>query len=73
MKHKSVEDLRSLVRWCASTRAGIKRDWEEKEKEIERLKLEISDGRRRYGNIGEKERWARIHLARKTTAYTDHG
>jgi hypothetical protein len=67
LKHKSAAELRNLVQWCTQKRASQKSEWEAKEAEVKRLMDEAAELRRLYHNIGQKEAWARVWLARKDT------
>ncbi len=70
LKHRSVDELRSLVHWCERKRNENREGWEAKEAQIEALKEQISKHRMTYNNIGQKMTWARIYLARKAPDYT---
>lgn len=65
LKHRSVDDLRAIIRSCENKRAQHERSWKNKEVLIEQLRQEIAEHRKAYHNIGQREAWARIYLARK--------
>jgi len=66
LKHKSPSELCSLISWCVKKRAEIDKRKGEVSKQIEALQAELCDLGRQSHNIGQKEAWARIWLARKT-------
>jgi prefoldin subunit 5 len=67
LKHRSIEDLRAIVFSCSKRRAELEISWQDMERQIEDLKKEIAEKRHSYHNLGQREAWARIYLARKTT------
>ena len=64
LKHRSPEELRNLIRWCETKRAENERDREVKRDRVLKLEDEILAHGRMIHNIGQKEAWARIYLAR---------
>ena len=64
LKHQTPEELRRLIAWCVRVRAGHENSWKAKEAEAERLRDEAAEHRKTWHNIGQKEAWARIYLAR---------
>ena len=65
LKHRTPEQLRSLIKWCEQKQAEHRADWAAKEDMVAALQAEIDEHRRTYHNIGQKAAWARIWLARK--------
>ena len=64
LKHQTPDQLRMLISWCVRVRDGHEASWKAKEAQIEELQQQIAEHRRLHHNIGQKECWARIYLAR---------
>lgn len=64
LKHQTPEELRATIAWCVRVRAGHENSWKAKEAEAERLRAEAAEHRKTWHNIGQKEVWARLYLAR---------
>ncbi len=67
LKHKSVEELRVIVASTVSYRAEQERLWQRKEADAAELVEEAKQHRKRWHDAGQREAWARIYLAQKTT------
>ena len=65
LKYKSADELRSIISWCEKKRNQNKETWELKELLADKLISEAKQLRATDNNIGQKEAWARIYLARK--------
>ncbi len=65
LKHMSVEQLRAEVRSLSSARIKLESRWMANGVEIERLHAENKDLRSKHHNLGQREAWARIYLAKK--------
>lgn len=67
LKHRSPDELRDLIRWCQSKRQTQAAQSKLKRTLAEKLLREAAELDRLDHNIGQKEAWARIWLARKET------
>lgn len=65
LKHKSAEELRSVVFSCSLRRRQLEASWQAMERQIEDLKAAVAEQRQQYHNLGQREAWARTYLARK--------
>lgn len=65
LKYKTPDELRGLIKWCEAAKKKHDEDRKSKLEQIERLHAEVSEHGKSIHNIGQKEAWARIHLARK--------
>ena len=71
LKHRTPEQLRSLIAWCERKQAEQRDNWTEKEEIVAILQAEIAEHRRTFHNVGQKAVWARIWLARKETGVVE--
>ena len=67
LKHHTPDELRNLIRWCEAKRAENDHLRKVKRAQIDLLEQEVAELGRKNNNIGQKEVWARIWLARKET------
>lgn len=67
LKHKTPAQLRSIIKWCENVTAKEEADRAAKLDMIAALQREVETHGRAIHNIGQKEVWARIWLARKET------
>lgn len=65
LKYRSPEELRDIIRWCESKRTTADEQRKLKRALIVRLEQEAAELDQKIHNIGQKEAWARIWLARK--------
>lgn len=66
LKYQTPEQLRSLISWCENARHNNEVLKQKKLRQIAQLQQEIYALGQKINNIGQKECWARIYLARKT-------
>ncbi|QJD54304.1 hypothetical protein [Aminobacter phage Erebus] len=66
LKHRSPTELSALIFQSAKYRDGLEAQWKAKEAQIETLKVEIDELRKKHHNAGQREAWARVYLAQKT-------
>jgi predicted nucleic acid-binding Zn ribbon protein len=69
LKHRSPEELRSLIKWCEEKRAEHDESRKLKGAKIEELQSEISNHGKMINSIGQKELSARTYLAEKTKPF----
>lgn len=67
LKHKTDDELRSLIAWCKRKREDLLADAARKEAEAEALVAEAARLRHDQHNIGQKEVWARYYLAQRNS------
>lgn len=67
LKHQTPQQLRSLIAWCESKRGEQDRLKQFFLEEVEKNRELAEKAGRNSHNIGQKEAWARIYLARKET------
>ena len=65
LKHRSTDELRKLIYWCVKKRAEHRAEKERKTEILVQLQHEIDTHGKMDNNIGQKEAWARMWLARK--------
>lgn len=65
LKHQTPAELRSLIKWCEHRRKEHEVAIDRKKAEAARITQELAEHGKSIHNIGQKEAWARIYLARK--------
>lgn len=66
LKHRTPDQLRQLIGWCENKRCELREKRDANEATIALLQAENEKLGHSIHNIGQKESWARIWLARKT-------
>ena len=66
LKHMSADDLRAEILSLSKCRGKYEATWQAHEAAIRDLESRIAELRKKHHNLGQREAWARIYLARKT-------
>lgn len=71
LKYRSPDELRGIIGWCEDKRATMNEQSKLKRALAVRLEEEARQLDHQSHNIGQKEAWARIWLARKETGQVE--
>lgn len=65
LRYRTTDELRAVIRDTTAYRDRLSSEWQADEAEIERLKQRVARKRKTWHDLGQRETWARLYLARK--------